>query len=115
MTTTGILSRIDSPSGLKTLTCDDLAQLAAEIREEMIKVVSLHGGHLASSLGTVELTIALPRVFVSPRDKIVWTGARKLVEGYCVSALRAFYTLSLSQTMKTEMTDLVQFLTGRRY
>ncbi len=67
-----ILDKIDSPSNLKGLTESELIQLAAEIREQMVKVISLNGGHLASSLGTVELTIALHRVFDSPRDKIIW-------------------------------------------
>jgi 1-deoxy-D-xylulose-5-phosphate synthase len=67
-----ILAKIDSPSDLRRLSSRELAGLAAEIRAEMVRVVSLNGGHLASSLGTVELTIALHRVFDSPRDKIVW-------------------------------------------
>ncbi len=67
-----ILSKIDSPVDLKKLKGSELAQLAREIRREIIKVVLANGGHLASSLGVVELTIALHRVFSSPRDKIVW-------------------------------------------
>jgi len=67
-----LLDRIDSPVDLKVLTPKELKQLAAEIREELVAVVSANGGHLASNLGVVELTIALHRVFDSPRDKIVW-------------------------------------------
>ncbi len=67
-----ILGNINSPADLKGLPETSLTQLAAEIREEMVKIISVNGGHLASSLGTVELTIALHRVFDSPRDKIVW-------------------------------------------
>lgn len=67
-----LLDRIDSPAGLPRLTSDELKQLAREIREELVAVVSTNGGHLASNLGVVELTIALHRVFASPRDKIVW-------------------------------------------
>jgi 1-deoxy-D-xylulose-5-phosphate synthase len=67
-----ILERVNSPSDLKILSESDLAQLATEIREQMVKVISRNGGHLASSLGTVELTIALHRVFESPHDKIIW-------------------------------------------
>jgi len=57
---------------VKVLTHRELEQLAAEIREELVTTVSATGGHLASNLGVVELTIALHRTFDSPRDKIVW-------------------------------------------
>ena len=66
------LDKIDSPADLKQLTQQELKQLASEIREELVAVVSTNGGHLASNLGVVELTIALHRVFGTPRDKIVW-------------------------------------------
>ena len=66
------LDKIDSPADLKLLAQPELKQLAAEIREELVAVISTNGGHLASNLGVVELTIALHRVFDSPRDKIVW-------------------------------------------
>jgi len=67
-----LLGQIDSPEDLKRLKQAELKQLAAEIREELVSVVSTNGGHLASNLGVVELTIALHRVFDSPSDKIVW-------------------------------------------
>lgn len=67
-----LLDGIDSPADLKRLTPQQLEQLAAEIREELVDIVSTNGGHLASNLGVVELTIALHRVFDSPRDKIIW-------------------------------------------
>jgi 1-deoxy-D-xylulose-5-phosphate synthase len=67
-----LLDRIDNPADLKELTLPELQQLASEIREELVSVVSVNGGHLASNLGVVELTIALHRVFDSPRDKLVW-------------------------------------------
>jgi len=67
-----LLDQIESPENLKSLKQAELKQLAAEIREELVSVVSTNGGHLASNLGVVELTIALHRVFDSPRDKIVW-------------------------------------------
>ncbi len=66
------LPRIDSPADLKKLTVPELKQLAEELREELVRVVSVTGGHLAPSLGVVELTIALHYLFDSPRDKIVW-------------------------------------------
>ena len=67
-----LLDKIDNPADLKGLTQQELRQLASEIREELVAVVSAKGGHLASNLGVVELTIALHRVFDSPRDKIIW-------------------------------------------
>ncbi|HEY7746894.1 MAG TPA: 1-deoxy-D-xylulose-5-phosphate synthase N-terminal domain-containing protein, partial [Desulfuromonadales bacterium] len=68
----GILENLDSPAGLKELSLAELENLAGEIRETIIDTVAANGGHLASSLGVVELTIALHRVFDSPTDKIVW-------------------------------------------
>jgi len=67
-----ILDSIDSPRDLKKLDLAELKLLAAEIRERIIAVVGRNGGHLASNLGVVELTLALHKVFDSPRDSIVW-------------------------------------------
>jgi len=67
-----ILDKIDCPTDLKGLKLKELNKLASEIRDELISVVSTNGGHLASNLGVVELTIALHRVFDSPQDKIIW-------------------------------------------
>jgi len=67
-----LLDRIDNPADLKGLAKQELEQLTAEIRQELVTTVSANGGHLASNLGVVELTIALHRVFDSPRDKIIW-------------------------------------------
>ncbi len=67
-----LLSTISNPQDLKKLTPELLPQLAQEIREKIIATVSRTGGHLAPSLGVVELTIALHYVFNTPRDKIVW-------------------------------------------
>jgi len=67
-----ILSRIDGPQDLKSLSLDELSELAHEIRELIIHVVSENGGHLAPSLGAVELAIALHYCFDSPHDKIIW-------------------------------------------
>ena len=81
-----ILSTINSPADLAVLSFDDLEILAAEIRQEIISTCAVNGGHLAPSLGVVELTLALHRVFKSPYDKIVWdvghqAYAHKLVTG----------------------------------
>lgn len=67
-----LLSRIDGPSQLKQLSLAQLQQLAQEIREVIIRTLSVNGGHLAPSLGVVELTLALHFVFDSPHDRIVW-------------------------------------------
>jgi 1-deoxy-D-xylulose-5-phosphate synthase len=67
-----ILDQIASPADLRGRTLSELEELAADVREELITVVTKNGGHLGASLGTVELTIALHYVFQSPRDKIVW-------------------------------------------
>lgn len=80
------LENINSPADLKALSRKELPLLAAEIRERIVEVVSKSGGHLASSLGAVDLTIALHYVFDAPKDKIVWdvghqTYAHKLITG----------------------------------
>ncbi|MFO7609201.1 MAG: 1-deoxy-D-xylulose-5-phosphate synthase [Candidatus Krumholzibacteriia bacterium] len=67
-----ILSGIKDPADLKHLSPAQLEILCAELREEIISTVSHSGGHLGASLGVVELTVALHRVYDSPRDKIVW-------------------------------------------
>ena len=81
-----ILDTIDSPADLRALTPDQLSQLAGEIRGFIVDTVTATGGHLGSNLGVVELTLALHRVFDSPRDVMLWdTGhqayVHKLVTG----------------------------------
>src|SRR5512141_1384977 len=66
------LDQIDDPQDLKRLNTRQLQALAGEIREELLQTVLQTGGHLASNLGAVELTLALHATFDSPRDKIVW-------------------------------------------
>lgn len=67
-----LLSKIDSPADIKKLDRQQLGQLADELRSFMIHTISKTGGHLASSLGTVELTVALHYVFNAPADQLVW-------------------------------------------
>ncbi|MDQ2674725.1 MAG: 1-deoxy-D-xylulose-5-phosphate synthase [Chloroflexota bacterium] len=81
-----LLETITEPAQIHGMTAEQLETLAAELREKMIRTVQKTGGHLASSLGAVELTLALHRVMDSPRDRIVWdTGhqayAHKLLTG----------------------------------
>src|SRR3954463_5926519 len=69
---TRLLDAIRSPADIKALSQEDLPQLAQEVRDELIKVLSQTGGHLGPNLGVVELTIALHRVFETPKDKFVF-------------------------------------------
>ncbi len=68
----GILEKVDSPEDIRALDIDQLNILAEEIREKIIKITSKNGGHLAPSLGAVELTLAIHYVFDTPNDKLVW-------------------------------------------
>ena len=72
MLKTSLLDKINYPADLRKLRKDELKQLAKELREELIDVVSTTGGHLGAGLGVVELTIALHYVFDTPKDKLVW-------------------------------------------
>ncbi|MCI8616700.1 MAG: 1-deoxy-D-xylulose-5-phosphate synthase [Clostridia bacterium] len=67
-----MLEKINSPEDLKKLNIEEKNKLAQEIREYVLQVVSENGGHLASNLGVVELTLALHSVFNMPKDKIIW-------------------------------------------
>ena len=67
-----ILDNLNDPSELVGMTTEQLRRLCHELREEIVSTVSATGGHLGASLGVVELTVALHRVFRSPRDKIIW-------------------------------------------
>src|ERR1043165_9112365 len=67
-----LLSTIDSPADLKKLKREQLHQLCDELRQYIIDVVSVHGGHFGASLGVVELTVALHYIFNTPYDQLVW-------------------------------------------
>ena len=67
-----ILEKINEPKDLKQLNIEEQKELAEEIRKELLNIVSKNGGHLASNLGVVELTIAIHTIFNTPMDKIVW-------------------------------------------
>lgn len=80
------LTKIHTPHDIKNLSMPELASLSNEIRERIIEILSINGGHLASNLGVVELTIALHKVFNSPEDKFIWdvshqTYVHKLLTG----------------------------------
>ncbi len=89
-----ILDRLQDPAELRGLTEPELVQLAAEIRETIIRTVAETGGHLGSSLGVVEVTLALHRLLESPRDKIVWdTGHQAYAHKLLTGRLERFHTL----------------------
>ncbi|WP_088187270.1 1-deoxy-D-xylulose-5-phosphate synthase [Desulfosporosinus sp. FKA] len=97
----GLLEKIHEPNDLGSLDLAELNTLAQEIRKHMIDVISKNGGHLAPNLGVVELTIALHRVFDSPKDKIVWdvghqTYVHKLLTGRFdrFSTIRQYHGIS---------------------
>ncbi len=91
---TCILDNIQSPADLKGLSLEEARQLAAEIRAHILGVVSGKGGHLGASLGAVELTIALHRVFDAPKDRLVWdTGHQAYPHKLLTGRLKAFSTL----------------------
>ena len=89
-----MLEKINSPEDLKKLNINEKNKLAQEIREYILQVVSENGGHLASNLGVVELTIALHSVFNMPEDKIVWdVGHQSYVHKILTGRREEFKTL----------------------
>src|SRR5437868_9920888 len=89
-----ILENVNSPADLRALDQSELAQLADEIREFVVQAVSVTGGHLGSNLGAVELTLAVHRVFDSPRDIILWdTGHQAYVHKIVTGRRDQFGTL----------------------
>ena len=89
-----LLDTINSPADLKGLSLAALEELAAELRQEIINTVTTTGGHLASNLGVIELTIALHRVFDSPKDKIIWdVGHQSYVHKILTGRRQVFNTL----------------------
>ena len=86
---TPLLDAIDSPDDVKGLSDRELEQLAQEVREVIISVIVERGGHLASNLGVVELTIALHRAFDSPRDSLVWDTTNQMYTHKLITGRRA--------------------------
>ncbi len=83
-----ILDRIDSPGDLKSLDYEELGQVAQEARDTIISVITERGGHLASNLGVVELTLAMHRVFDSPTDRMVWDTTNQMYTHKLVTGRR---------------------------
>lgn len=89
-----LLDQIKNPADIKNFNISELNQLAAEIRDEMIEKVSRTGGHIAPSLGVVELTLALHQVFDSPKDKFIWdVGHQSYVHKIITGRRDRFHTL----------------------
>lgn len=89
-----LLSTINSPSDLKTLSEDELPRLCDEIRRFIIDVISVNPGHLSASLGTVELTVAIHYVFDTPSDKLIWdVGHQAYAHKIITGRKDRFYTL----------------------
>ncbi len=112
-----ILNDIKSPYDVKKLNKDEIALLCDEIRSEIIDVVSKNGGHLASSLGAVELTVALHRVFSSPKDAIIFdVGHQSYAHKLLTGRLDRFNTLrkegGISGFMRPDESEHDPFVTG---
>ena len=91
MQDTPLLNRIGSLEDYKQLPQKDLEELAREIRLCLVNVVSQNGGHLASNLGAVELTMALDRVFDSPKDKLIFDVAIKRMYISCLQGVTRIF------------------------
>jgi 1-deoxy-D-xylulose-5-phosphate synthase len=112
-----MLENIHSPADLRGLSIDQLKQLAAEMRETIVKQVANKGGHLASSLGTVELTLALHKVYQTPKDKLVWdTGHQAYPHKLVTGRYKEFHTLKqfggLSGFLKRDESEYDTFGAG---
>ena len=112
-----MLEKINSPEDLKKLNIEEKNKLAQEIREYILKVVSENGGHLASNLGVVELTLALHSVFDMPQDKIIWdVGHQSYVHKIITGRREEFKTLrklnGLSGFPKINESEYDSFDTG---
>ncbi len=112
-----LLENIDSPDDLKLLGVEELETLSREIRKEIIHTVSCTGGHLASNLGVVELTLALHYVFESPRDRLIWDVGHQCYTHKLITGRRKrFQTLrqykGISGFPKTSESPHDQFGTG---
>ena len=114
---TELLSSIKKPNDVKAIPEDKLPRLAAEIRKEILLTVSKNGGHLASNLGAVELTIALHRFLTFPEDKLIWDVGHQCYTHKILTGRReAFSTLrregGLSGFPKREESECDAFDTG---
>ncbi len=112
-----LLENITCPNDIKKLSKKELTQLISEIRKEILTVVGKNGGHLASNLGVIELTLALHRVFDSPKDAIVWdVGHQAYTHKLITGRYKKFHTIrkwdGLSGFPKREESEHDAFNTG---
>lgn len=112
-----LLGNINSPEDVKRLSEKEISLLCAEIRDCIVSVVSKNGGHLASNLGTVELTVALHRSFSSPTDAIIFdVGHQSYTHKLLTGRFNAFHTIrtenGLSGYMRPEESEHDPFITG---
>ena len=89
MSKTPILDRVTSPADMRGMSNAELRQLADELRQELIEVVSVTGGHLGAGLGVVELTVALHHVFNTPADRLIWDVGHQAYPHKIVTGRRA--------------------------
>lgn len=87
-----LLQTIDSPQDLKRLQAQELEQLCDELRQYIIDVVSVYGGHFAAGLGVVELTVALHRVFNAPQDQMIWDVGHQAYAHKIITGRRDVFT-----------------------
>ncbi len=111
------LNTISSPDDVKKLNIEELSALCAEIRDCMINTISHNGGHLASNLGVVELTVALHKVFDSPKDSILFdVGHQSYVHKLLTGRFNRFSTIrqkdGLSGFMRPDESEHDPFITG---
>ena len=114
-----MLEKIQKPNDIKKIPADQLPALAEEIREFIIESLSKTGGHLASNLGVVELTIAMHRVFDLPKDKLIWdVGHQSYTHKILTGRKDGFETLrregGISGFPKRSESDCDVFDTGHR-
>ena len=112
-----MLEKINSPEDVKKLKKEEKEKLAQELREYILETVSKNGGHLASNLGVIELTIALHSVFNTPKDKIVWDVGHQAYAHKIITGRREqFRTLrqldGLAGFPKTSESEYDSFNTG---
>ena len=112
-----ILSAIKSPEDVKKLNNDEINALCLEVRECIISTVSKNGGHLASNLGAVELTVALHRAFSSPKDAIIFdVGHQSYTHKLLTGRFSKFNTIrcenGISGYMRPSESEHDYFVTG---
>ncbi len=112
-----LLAHIKSPADVKALNADDLPQLCAEIRSTLVAFGKTHGGHIGSNLGIIEATVALHRVFDSPRDRIVFdvshqSYVHKMLTGRAYAYLDAEQADSVTGFTNPAESDHDQFVLG---